>query len=65
MNQSNQLAAIVAPVATGYITTGTHSFDAAFFVAGIILLIGIASYVFLLGRIEQIPFGLAKDQLAA
>ncbi|RZU39404.1 MFS transporter [Edaphobacter modestus] len=65
MNQSNQLAAIVAPVATGYITTGTHSFDAAFFVAGIILLIGIASYVFLLGRIEQIPFALAKDQLAA
>jgi len=55
MNQANQIAAIVAPIATGYISTWTHSFAAAFLVAGAILVGGIASYVLLLGRIERIP----------
>lgn len=54
MNQSNQLAAIVAPIATGYISTWAHSFAPAFLVAGVILFAGIASYILLLGRIE--PF---------
>jgi MFS family permease len=55
MNQSNQIAAIIAPIATGYLTTWTHSFKAAFLVAGIIIVIGVSSYVFLMGRIEPIP----------
>jgi MFS family permease len=55
MNLSNQIAAIVAPIATGYLRTATHSFGPAFSVAGVILLFGIASYVFLLGRIERVP----------
>lgn len=54
MNQSNQLAAIVAPIATGYISTWAHSFAPAFAVAGIFLCLGIASYILLLGSIE--PF---------
>jgi MFS family permease len=65
MNQSNQIAAIVAPIATGYLTTWTHSFVAAFLVAGIILLMGVASYVFLLGRIEIVPSARIRDGLVA
>jgi MFS family permease len=65
MNQSNQIAAIIAPIATGYLTTWTHSFVAAFLVAGLILLIGVASYVFLLGRIEIVPSARIRDGLVA
>lgn len=65
MNQSNQIAAIVAPIATGYLTTWTHSFVAAFLVAGVILVIGVASYVFLLGRIELVPSAQIRDGLTA
>jgi MFS family permease len=65
MNQSNQIAAIVAPIATGYISTWTHSFAAAFLVAGVILSLGIASYIFLLGRIESISPAPVKDGLTA
>jgi len=55
LNFSGQLSAIIAPVATGYIATATHSFAWAFAVAAAFLLLGIAGYVFLLGRIELIP----------
>lgn len=54
INLSGQVAAITAPILTGYCSARTHSFSAAFFFAGVILLLGIASYVFLLGRIEQV-----------
>lgn len=54
VNFSNQLSGIAAPIVTGYVVTATHSYAWAFGVAAIYLLIGIASYVFLLGRIEQI-----------
>ena len=54
MNLANQLAAIAAPIITGYIVHYRHSFAGAFLLAGAILLMGIGSYVFLLGRIEQI-----------
>jgi MFS family permease len=55
MNFSNQIAGIVAPIVTGYITAFTHSFAGAFLVAAVILALGVASYVVLLGRIERIP----------
>lgn len=61
MNQANQIAAIVAPIVTGYISTWTHSFAAAFLIAGVILSIGIASYVVLLGRIEPFPLPMARE----
>jgi MFS family permease len=54
INFSNQLSGIFAPVVTGYIVAITHSYAWAFWVAAIYLLIGIAGYIFLLGRIEQI-----------
>jgi ACS family D-galactonate transporter-like MFS transporter len=63
MNQSNQIAAIIAPIATGYLTTWTHSFKAAFLVAGIIIVIGVSSYVFLMGRIEPIPVAHVDNSL--
>src|SRR5450631_113681 len=55
MNFSNQLSGIAAPIVTGYVVTLTHSYAWAFGISAIYLLIGIASYIFLLGNIEQIP----------
>ena len=55
VNLCGQIAAISAPIITGYIVSGSHSFAAAFVTATAILMLGIAGYVFLLGRIEPIP----------
>jgi hypothetical protein len=49
-----------APIATGAIVAVTHSFAGAFFLAGTLLIAGIASYVFLLGDIAPIPDPPAK-----
>jgi len=54
-NLSGQLAAISAPIITGYIVSATHSFASAFVTAAAILSLGIVGYAFLLGRIEPIP----------
>jgi MFS family permease len=55
VNLSGQIGAIAAPIITGYIVSATHSFAAAFVSATVVLLLGIAGYVLLLGRIEPIP----------
>jgi ACS family D-galactonate transporter-like MFS transporter len=55
LNFGNQLSAIAAPIFTGYVVSATHSFAWAFVAAAVFLLIGIAGYVLLLGRIEPIP----------
>jgi MFS family permease len=55
LNFFNQLAGIAAPILTGYIVRSTHSFSGAFVGATAFLLLGIAGYIFLLGRIEPIP----------
>jgi ACS family D-galactonate transporter-like MFS transporter len=55
MNFGSQLAAIAAPIATGYIAQATHSFFWAFAAAAAFLAAGIAGYAFLLARIEAIP----------
>ena len=54
MNFVTQLSAISAPIVTGYIVGRTHSFAWAFGVAAIYLAIGVASYIFLLGKIEPV-----------
>lgn len=54
MNLSNQISGIAAPAVTGYLVGVRHSFRAAFMVAAVYLVIGIASYIFLLGEIRQI-----------
>jgi MFS family permease len=54
VNFCNNLMGIAAPVITGFIVGLTHSFAGAFLVAGMVLMIGIFSYVVVLGRIEPI-----------
>lgn len=54
LNFCNQLSAIAAPIATGYVVERTHSFAWAFVAATIFLLVGIGGYVFLLGDMEPI-----------
>jgi len=55
VNLVNNLMGVAAPVITGFIVGITHSFSGAFLVAGIVLVVGIVSYVFVLGPIEPIP----------
>jgi sugar phosphate permease len=55
MNFCNQVSGIAAPIVTGYIVAGTHSFAGAFIGATAFLVLGIAAYIFLLGRMEPIP----------
>src|SRR5579863_172803 len=55
LNFSNQLAAIAAPIVTGYVVQITHSFAWAFIAATIVLLMSIAAYIFLLGNMEPVP----------
>ena len=54
MNFSSQLSGIAAPIVTGYLVSARQSFAWAFGVSAIYLSIGIAAYMFLLGRIEPI-----------
>lgn len=55
MNFANNMMGVAAPVITGYIVAATRSFAGAFAIAGAILLVGMAAFVFLLGRIEPLP----------
>lgn len=55
MNFANNVMGAAAPIITGYIVGATNSFTNAFFVAGVILIIGIIAFIFVLGRIEPIP----------
>jgi len=55
MNLFGNLGTFFAPLITGLIVANTHSFSVALLTAGAILIVGIASYVWLLGRIEPIP----------
>jgi ACS family D-galactonate transporter-like MFS transporter len=62
VNFANQLSGIAAPILTGYCVAATHNYQWAFRIAAIYLLIGIASYLFLFGKIE--PFAPAAVQRA-
>ena len=59
MNFAVNLMGIAAPIATGYIVRETHSFIGAFQAAAAILVVGILAFIFLLGRIENMPPPLA------
>jgi sugar phosphate permease len=65
MNFANNLMGVVAPVTTGYIVGVTNSFNDAFLVAGVVLLVGILSYIFLLGEITPLPDPDAAETIAA
>lgn len=55
MNFINNLMGVVAPIVTGVIVGATNSFTNAFAVAGVVLVVGIVSFVFVMGPIEAIP----------
>ena len=52
INFSGQLSGIAAPIITGYVVQTQHSYALVFVIPAVYLLIGIAGYIFLLGRIE-------------
>jgi ACS family D-galactonate transporter-like MFS transporter len=54
VNLSNQISGIAAPIITGYVVSATKSYAWAFGISAIYLFLGISSYIFLLGRIEQV-----------
>ena len=53
-NFLNNMMGVVAPVTTGYIVGATGSFVGAFLAAGVVLVIGIGAYIFILGPLEPI-----------
>jgi MFS family permease len=55
MNFLNNIAGFFAPTITGIIVARTGSFNIALITAALILLVGIFSYVVILGRIDKIP----------
>jgi MFS family permease len=52
VNFSNQLSGLAAPIVTGYLVTARQAYAWAFGVSAVYLVIGIAAYIFLLGKIE-------------
>jgi MFS family permease len=65
INLSNQLSGIAAPIITGYVVAATGSYAWAFGISAAYLLIGITSYIVLLGKIEQIAPEPAFDGLSS
>jgi MFS family permease len=59
VNFSNQISGIAAPIVTGYLVEARKSFAWAFGVSAIYLAIGIAAYIFLLGKIEPVAGSMA------
>jgi ACS family D-galactonate transporter-like MFS transporter len=55
MNFFNNIAGIIAPLVAGFVLDTTKSFVLNFIIAAIILVLGILSYLLLLGKIEQLP----------
>lgn len=55
MNFAVNVMGIAAPIVTGFIVKATHSFVGAFAAAAAILVVGILAFIFLLGKIEQMP----------
>lgn len=54
INFSGQISGIVAPIVTGYLVQAQHSYAWAFLIPALYLVAGMAGYIFLLGRIEQV-----------
>lgn len=54
MNFFNNLMGVLAPIITGILIDRTGSFNTGFIIAGVIILIGIFSYVVILGEIKPI-----------
>jgi ACS family D-galactonate transporter-like MFS transporter len=55
MNFMKNMIGVAAPIITGIIVAATKSFMNTFLVAGVVLLVGIFSYIVILGKIVPIP----------
>ncbi len=64
MNFFNNLVGIIAPILAGYIADRTGGFAVNFLIAGAVLLLGIAAYLLMLGKIEQLPSPMEKRKPA-
>jgi len=53
INFVSQLSGISAQIVTGYLVTAFHSYAWAFGIAGGYLAVGVAAYIFMLGKIER------------
>lgn len=62
MNFFNNIAGIAAPIVAGFLFQSTGSFAVNFIIAGVILVLGILSYLFLLGKIEPIRTPYPKSE---
>lgn len=62
INFCGQISGITASILTGYLVTAFHSYAWAFAVAGAYLAVGIAGYLFLLGKIEVPRPSLSSNQ---
>jgi nitrate/nitrite transporter NarK len=49
-NFGGNLGGIIAPFLTGYIADKTGSFELAFIICGVLLVVGMFAYIFLIGR---------------
>jgi dipeptide/tripeptide permease len=49
-NFGGNLGGIIAPFLTGYIADKTNSFELAFIICGVLLIVGMFAYIFLIGR---------------
>ncbi len=56
-NGFGNLAGVVAPIVTGFVVNRTGHFAWAFAVMTAVVLLGAASYVFLVGPVEQVEWG--------
>ena len=54
INFASQLSGITAAILTGYFVQAKHNFALAFAVAGAYLVVGVLSYLLLLGKIERV-----------
>lgn len=57
MNCGGAFGAVVAPIAAGYVASGSAGFNGVFAMTAGVLLLGILSYAFVLGRIEPADAG--------
>ncbi|MDR3753640.1 MAG: MFS transporter [Terracidiphilus sp.] len=62
INFCGQISGITASILTGYLVSAFHSYAWAFAVAGAYLAVGIAGYLFLLGKIEAPRPSLSSNQ---
>jgi MFS family permease len=59
-NFVGNLAGVAAPAVTGFVVERTGNFVWAFVITGVISILGAASWVFVLGRIEPVQWSTAR-----